>query len=199
MRVASQQQLPGTLSELSLAYLQIWLPINVARKQEAELTDEWRTHQKNFDAAMLVQGGALLPQAIADALRTLRYFKLAARREATEGDEIGDRDRSARRKERIVTYDEDGDEEPDPDAYEEELLWGRVPGERTTIRTWRIVHDGDARHLQLLTNGEAAQMQHFMENASFEEIERAHVWCAPFSSLCCVVVGVVHAEALNSI
>ncbi|KAI0787297.1 hypothetical protein C8Q74DRAFT_596141 [Fomes fomentarius] len=170
------EQLPGILNELSLAYLQIWLPSNVSGTQEAQLTDEERTHQKEFDAAMLLQGGTLLPRAIADALRTLRYLKLVARREATEGDEIEDRERSARRKERIVTYDEDGDEEPDPDAYEEELPWGRAPGERTTIRTWRIVHDGDARHLQLLTNREAARVQRFMENASFEEIELAHVW-----------------------
>ena len=138
------------------------------------MTDEDRARERQFDEAML-RGGAVLPQGVAYAIPTLRFIMLAGPRAITESDKMeAEMDEAGGRKGRIVTYDEDGDEEPDPDALEEELRWARRPGERTTIRTWRVVRARDERRLELLTNREAARMQEWVKNAAFDEIERVH-------------------------
>ncbi|KAI0707005.1 hypothetical protein C8Q76DRAFT_800376 [Earliella scabrosa] len=167
--------LPQTLNSLRLILLSIWLPINVLRPPDGPyMTDEDRARERQFDEAML-RGGAVLPQGVADAIPTLRFIMLAGPRAITESDKMeAEMDEAGGRKGRIVTYDEDGDEEPDPDALEEELRWARRPGERTTIRTWRVVRARDERRLELLTNREAARMQEWVKNAGFDEIERVH-------------------------
>lgn len=179
-----QNDLPAQLSELPLVALTIHMPTPFMQVLPHSVSEE---EKLKFHNALLM-GGDILPQCVADAIRTLRFVTLAGPRRTT-GDEDRARATSATQDRGMpgpmLLYSDSAlnEEEVDPAGFEQELrmTWLQRAGKRDVVRTWRVIHDGDARRLEPMTNGERMRLKKYMENASVEKIERAHGKLFPHS------------------
>ncbi|KAI0749255.1 hypothetical protein C8Q80DRAFT_1269156 [Daedaleopsis nitida] len=166
--------LPDQLSYMRLVALTVYMP---SLYQTPSYTlSEWRK-KKYFNT--LYTCADVLPQRLADAIPTLRFFTLVGPRMPTAGERDSRATAAMTTTARAVVHNPVIDGIPevpvDLDAFEHDL---QVPGPytpaRTVVRGWRVVHDGDARRLERMTNREMRHVADFVAYASFEELECAY-------------------------